>query len=44
MYNNGTSATEPHKNGTVRIIGADHDYDGDANKEGVVKGPKFYLK
>ena len=43
-YNNGTSATEPHKNGTVRIIGADHSYTGDANQTGVVKGPKIYLK
>ena len=42
--NNGSVYTAPHNSGTVRFIGVDHDYDGDANKEGVVKGPKIYIK
>ena len=42
--NNGSVYTAPHNSGTVRFIGADHDYDGDANKDGVVKGPKIYIK
>ena len=43
IQQNGTVITAPDKSGTFRILGADHDYKGDANKD-VVKGPKFYLK
>ena len=38
-----TGHTSPHNSGTVRIIGADHAYQADANKD-EIKGPKFYLK
>lgn len=44
MQQNDTPITAPHKSGTFRIIGADHDYEADANIDGVVKGPKFQLR
>lgn len=40
----GESLNGPAGSGTMRFIGADHDHTADANQDGVVKGPKIYLK